>query len=297
MQIGILAKTFVRPTVQQNLDAVSDHGLGCVQYNLVCAGLPTLPDAVDAQVCATIRKEMTARGIKMAAVSGTFNIIHPDKRLLDQSMRRLGVLASACAALGTSLITLCAGTCDPDDMWRHHPDNDGPGAWRDLLASMQRIVAIAEEHQVNVAVEPEINNVVSSAPNARRLLDEIGSPRLRIVLDGANLLTLSNADDMPDVLAEACDLLGPQITIAHAKDVVITNGQIQHVAAGAGVLDYENYVTRLRGCGFDGPLVLHGLKESEVAGSLAYVHERLGSTSGSMTVRESPGGQPASPPS
>ena len=34
------------------------------------------------------------------------------------------VLANACGALGTGIITLCTGTRDPDDMWRHHPGFD-----------------------------------------------------------------------------------------------------------------------------------------------------------------------------
>jgi hypothetical protein len=33
MQIGIFAKTFVRPTLAATLDAVVEHGIGCVQFN------------------------------------------------------------------------------------------------------------------------------------------------------------------------------------------------------------------------------------------------------------------------
>ena len=43
MQIGIFAKTFVRPTLDATLDAVAAHGVRVVQFNLSCAGLPTLP--------------------------------------------------------------------------------------------------------------------------------------------------------------------------------------------------------------------------------------------------------------
>jgi hypothetical protein len=32
--LGIFAKTFPRPTPEENLDAVRDHGPGVVQYNL-----------------------------------------------------------------------------------------------------------------------------------------------------------------------------------------------------------------------------------------------------------------------
>ncbi len=39
MQIGIFAKTFVRPTLEATLDAVVAHDLHCLQFNMACAGL------------------------------------------------------------------------------------------------------------------------------------------------------------------------------------------------------------------------------------------------------------------
>jgi hypothetical protein len=66
-------------------------------------------------------------------------------------------------------------------MWRVHPDNGTPGAWADLLASMGRALCSAEKHGVTLAFEPEVSNVVYSAAKARRLLDEMRSPRLKDV--------------------------------------------------------------------------------------------------------------------
>ena len=80
MQLGIFAKTFARRPVEENLDAVHAHGFQCVQYNLVCAGLPTLPESIDAALCDRIRQALAQRNLSMAAVSGTFNIIDPDDR-------------------------------------------------------------------------------------------------------------------------------------------------------------------------------------------------------------------------
>jgi sugar phosphate isomerase/epimerase len=72
---------------------------------------------------------LNERNLTMAAVSGTFNMIHPNPRKRRDGLRRLGVLAGACGQLGTSVITLCTGTRDPEDMWRSHPENDVPEAW------------------------------------------------------------------------------------------------------------------------------------------------------------------------
>ena len=54
--------------------------------------------------------------------------------------------------------------------------------WERLVETMRAAVAIADRHEVTLAFEPEINNVVSSVMRARRLLDEIGSPWLKVVI-------------------------------------------------------------------------------------------------------------------
>jgi sugar phosphate isomerase/epimerase len=274
MQLGIFAKTFSRPTVEAVLDAVAAHGLECVQFNMACAGLPSLPEYIDAELCERIRRALAERRLTMAAVSGTFNMIHPDPALRRDGLRRLRLLAAACPRLGTSVITLCTGTRDSDDPWKRHPDNDAPEAWRDLLVSMREAVAIAEETGVTLAFEPEVANVVDSTRKGRRLLDEIGSPRLKVVLDAANLFHAGELARMRDLLDEAFALLGKDVVLAHAKDLS-HDGEAGHEAAGTGLLDYDYYLASLRRVGFDGPLVLHGLTEAQVTGCVAFLRVKL----------------------
>jgi len=274
MQIGIMAKTFARPSLGATLDAVVAHGLFSVQFNLTCAGLPTLPDTLDAATAVAIHDQLAARGIAMAAVSGTFNLIHPDPVQRNADLRRLGVLAAACRFLGTGIVTLCTGTRDPDDMWRRHPGNDAPEAWRDLLASLEVALGHAERDEVTLGIEPEVSNVVDSARKARRLLAALRSPRLKIIMDPANLFHAGELPSMQRILAEAFDLLGGDVILAHAKDLS-RDGEAGHEAAGAGVLDYDAYVRLLRRAGYDGPLILHGLREEQVPTSVAFLRARL----------------------
>jgi sugar phosphate isomerase/epimerase len=281
MQIGIMARTFVRPTLAETLDAVRAHGLASVQFDLACAGLPSMPDRIDGETCDTIRHEMAARGITMAAVSGTFNMIHPDREERRQGLLRLRVLAAACERLGTSVITLCTGTRDPASMWRRHPENDSPGAWEELLPSMREAARIAGDspgfqpgERVTVAFEPEVSNVVDSARKARRLLDEIGSPRLKVVIDGANLFHAGELPRMREILDEAFALLGPEIALAHAKDLS-RDGEAGHDAAGTGLLDYDRYLALLHETGFAGSVILHSLQEAQAPGCIAFLQEKL----------------------
>ncbi len=274
MQIGIMDGTIVRSTLDETLDAVVDYGIHHMQFNLGRAGLPALLEQTDTRLWDRIRTGFDARNMTIAALGGQYNMIHPDLRVRRDGLQRLRVLASACDRLGTSVITLCTGTRDPTNMWRRHPDNDSQEAWTDLVASMYQAVQIAEEFGVTLAFEPEVSNVVDSPQKARRLLDEIGSPHLRVTMDGANIFHAGELPRMREILDEAFALLGQDIAIAHAKDLD-RDGEAGHLPAGKGLLDYEHYLSLLSKLEFDVPVILHGLTESELPESLAFIRKKM----------------------
>ena len=274
MQIGILMGTFARPTLEARLDAVKAHGLDCVQLSMGSAGLPAMPDEIPPKLVARIRREADVRGITIASLGGTFNMSHPDAAQRRLGLRRLRVLAEACQPLGTSKIHLCTGTRNRNSMWRRHPDNDSPEAWRDMVGCVREATEIAKQAGVILAFEPEVNNVVDSAKKARRLLDEIGSGHLKVTIDPANIFHAGELARMSEVLDQAFALVGRDIVLAHAKDLS-RDGDAGHEAAGRGKLDYDRYLSLLHAYGFQGPLLLHGLTEAQVPGCVAFLRDKL----------------------
>lgn len=270
MQIGIFAKTFPGNTPSQVLHSSRVAGFDGVQYNMACSGLDPMPDAITEAQAAAVRGAAEAKGQRLFALSGTWNMIHPDPAQRALGHRRLKVLAAAAPMMGTRLITLCTGTRDPLDQWRHHPDNASPEAWADLLASFETALETAEAHDIMLGIEPELANVVNSAAAARRLIDTLQSPRLRIVLDPANLFETGR--DHGDIIACAVDLLADRIALAHAKDRA-PDGPF--ATAGKGVVDFPAFLARLKSAGFDGPIVTHGLTASEAPGVAAWLRGLL----------------------
>jgi sugar phosphate isomerase/epimerase len=189
-------------------------------------------------------------------------------------MQNLYGLIRAARSLGSGVVALCTGSRDPDSMWRWHPANDEPAAWEDLLRSMTEAVREAEDHDVILTIEPEVNNIVHTAKKARRLLDTIKSPHLKVTFDGANIFHTGELPRMRELLTEAIDLLAPDIILAHAKDLD-HDGDAGHLAAGCGKLDYAQYTRRLKESGFTGTLLLHGLNEEQVEKSIRYVRNFL----------------------
>jgi sugar phosphate isomerase/epimerase len=272
MQLGIFARTFPRPTLEETFDAVVAHELHCVQFNMACVGLPSLPDHIENGVIAHIRMEATSRQISIAAISGTYNMIHPDPKQRQKGLRRLRVLASTCKNMGTSVITLCTGTRDPQNMWRWHPENTSPQAWEDLLCSMGAALSIAEEENIILAFEPERANVINTAARGRALLDAMQSQHLKVIMDPANLIVSENKQQMHHILDEAFELLGEYIVLAHAKDVGPDN---TFQAAGSGILDYDYYLHHLEAATVKVPLIIHGLSEAQVDATVRFLREKL----------------------
>jgi sugar phosphate isomerase/epimerase len=276
MRLGVFAKSFPRGSIQANLDAVRTCGFSCTQYNLSCASLPTLTAELSAELCRLIADAHRQRGLSMAAISGTFNIIDLDRNRLATNIDCLRVLAQNCSLLETDVITLCTGSCDADNMWNWHPQNATAQTWDRMIAAIHEIVAIAAENNVCVAIEPEINNVVDSALKARRLLEEIASPHLKVVFDAANLVSEEKQVGLWDVINEALDLLSEDIVLCHVKELNRPNAPQPHLdQLGTGLLDCHQYLRALARVGYDGPLIVHGIHEEFLLPSQQLLAEAL----------------------
>jgi sugar phosphate isomerase/epimerase len=273
VKIGVFAKTFPTIGALATLQAVRQAGFETAQFNMACLGLPSMPDSIAPADSASIADASKATGVAIAAVSGTYNMIHPDLAVRAKGLARLEVLCASAKAMGTDLVTLCTGTRDAADQWRWHPDNATPAAWRDLLEEMAKAVAIAERHDVDLGVEPELANVVSSAAKAREMLDALSTKRVRIVLDPANLFETAGEAERRTIIERAVDLLGPDIGMAHAKD---RDAQGGFVAPGTGVIDFAHFIARLRGAGFDGALVGHGFSAEEAPDVARHLRAAIG---------------------
>ncbi len=282
-QLGIFAKHVSRSTPEELFDALAGFGLDCAQFNATCLGIPTLPDQLDAALWSRVARAAQSAGVKIVALSATFNLLDENKLRLLDNFRRLEVLAQGAIILGTDLLTLCSGTRNQQDMWTYHPQNQSPEAWQEMIDAMQQALEIAVEYDVYLGIEPEVANVVSNANDAMRLINELRSNRIRIVFDPANLYR-PPSDPRRDqhVLTDALRLLRDHIAIAHCKDVADPaahqDGErlYAHVAAGVGILDYHHYLSELNRL-VPGriPLILHGLTEEQISDSVSFIQKRL----------------------
>lgn len=268
--LGLLSPEFPAASLDANLTALSAAGAVGVQFDLVNAMGETFPAEFREDEVQAVRDGFARHGLELSALSGTYNMIDPDPLKRAAGARALDRLITVAPRFGSKVVTLCTGSRDPENMWRRHPDSDAPEAWADLLVTVERAVRTAEDHGVVLGVETEVGNTVNTVGKARRLLDSIASPALKIIMDGANIFQKGELPRMREKLDEAFDLLGTDIVLAHAKDLD-RDGEAGHVAAGNGKLDYPYYLQLLADTGYDGSIILHALRPDEAADRLDFV--------------------------
>ena len=267
MQVGIMSGHIARPTLEETLDAILGHDIRHLQFNLESLNVQgSLSDKL--AKAPAVRAETEKRGMVIAALAGTVNMVHPDEEKRQEAIEYLKSLIPACAPMGTSVIATCTGSRDSESMWRWDPDNETEEAWQVLHNTLGQVLPVAEAVGVTIAFEPEVNNVANTAKKSRRLIDEMGSANLKVVIDAANLFGEGELPRMTEILDEAFELLGDHIAIAHGKDLD-RDGDAGHLAAGTGKLDYAHYVSLLCGLPFDVPVILHSLSEDQVDESVA----------------------------
>jgi sugar phosphate isomerase/epimerase len=140
------------------------------------------------------------------------------------------------------------------------------------------LVQIAELHSVQLAFETEVSNIVNTVDKAVRLIDEIGSENLKIVMDPANLLFRDDIDRQLEIFENAFNRLGEHIVLAHAKDVGEFDesiGELKRVAPGKGKLHFPGFFRLLDKSGYQGPIIIHSLLEEEMPSSREFISNAL----------------------
>lgn len=274
MKIGIFSRTFETADLEETYKRMIEHGIYHAQFNLSNAGMPTLPESLDEERIEEIKKITDGYNIKLEALSGTFNMIDPDEDARKKGCAQFEIQCKIARMLDIPIVSLCTGTKNLENKWLWHDDNLKQSSWDDLLRSTEIILKHAQENNIILGVEPEIGNIINTPRRAREYLDKIGSPNIKIIMDGANIFLADQVANMKNVLKEAFDILGKDIVSAHAKDFYYDK-DIEFVVAGQGILDFDYYLTLLKEVDYKGALIMHGLTKKEVFMSKMFLEEKI----------------------
>ena len=275
MKLGTFSPEIKANNVAELFRKTKDYGFSQMQFDYASLTSEEMPELIPDSLNREIAAQAAHHGIEIAAVNGTFNMAHPDPAIRDDGIARFKKIAASCAALGCKLVTLCTGTRNRESMWAPHPDNNTPEAWKDMARVLEQLLLIAEKYDVNLGIETEASNVINTAARARRLIEEFQSPRLKIILDAANLFSMGMAkrEKVRSVISEGIELLAPWIVMAHGKDIMEGEGLV-FTGPGQGIIDFYFFIRELAKIGYNGGMILHGIKnEKDIPACVDYMRK------------------------
>lgn len=264
MKLGMYSAEIKRPDLEELFAAIRGYGFEEVQFDFMSAGREEMPERIESALLQRIKKAADDNGIRIIAVNGTFNMIHPDPLVRQEGIRRFELIADACKELGANLVSICTGSRSRKGMWEWHAGNATESAFQDLLRTTESLIKIADAYDIYLGLETEEGTCTNDAARSKRLLDEVQSPRLKVIMDCANLFQKGQAyrRNVRNVIQEAFELLGDSIILAHGKDIEEGAG-VKCTAPGFGIVDYEFFLELLKEREYQGCMLLHGVEDEK----------------------------------
>ena len=243
MQLGIRLHDTKKLPIEERLADVHNLGFKCGHMAMHQVFPPTLPYTDEALTpgLAMYLKNLFAKNELGCAVLGCYlNLGNPNPEQLAQIQHRYMTHIRFASWLGAGVVGTETGA--PNETYTYVPECHSEEALESFIKNLRPVVEYAEKMGVVVAIEPVWKHIVYNSVRARRVLDEIASPNLQIILDPVNMLDISNCKDHVALIDEAIDLLGEEIAVVHIKDFDVKDGRVVSRGAGLGQMDYTNLI-------------------------------------------------------
>ena len=118
-------------------------------------------------------------------------------------------------------------------------DADREAQYVQVFRFMKEAVKVAEEADAVIGVEPVFRHTINTPQMLKRLLDDIDSPRLKVIFDPVNLLWEGNVSEQEDLWAECIHLWGDEVVAIHLKDGIYSGNSYTPTDWGKGVARFE----------------------------------------------------------
>lgn len=217
------------------------HGLG--------AHITVPAESISDHTIANVKAAFAGQGMAFLQVWPLYPcIISPD-----ESVRRAGVAQAResvklAAKLGVSGSGVRPTSLSPRGDWAPHPDNYKPETEDRFVHSLNEILQTAHDLGIDIILEMHQTTLLKDARTVRRVIDRIGSPRLKVNIDPVNFVnSLEVAFNPAPMIQELFDLLGPFVDTVHVKDFYLQDHFVLHISetvVGTGIMDIDMVLRR-----------------------------------------------------
>ena len=246
MNIGIRLHDTAPGTLKERLTFARAQGFSCAHVALSKVlddfAMEDAPAKLTEEYALRVREIFEKSGMECAVLGCYLNLADPDPERRAKTQEIYKAHLRFAAKIGAGVV----GTetyANPESVFTE-PAPQSEEAFQLLLDSLKPVIRCAEETGAILAVEPVWYHIISTPERAARMLEELPSDNLQIILDAVNLISPADDGRAEDIIRRAISLLGERVRILHMKDYVITpEGKMDACACGLGSMRYEQLLS------------------------------------------------------
>lgn len=246
MNIGIRLHDTAPGSLKERLAFAKAQGFSCAHVAISKIrddfDMKDAPEKLTAEYAERFRQDFDESGLECAVLGCYLNLADPDPERRARTQEIYKAHLRFAAKTGARVV----GTetyANPESRFAD-PAPQSEEAFRLFMDSLRPVIRCAEETGAVLAVEPVWYHIISTPERAVRMLEELPSDNLQIILDAVNLISPDQAYRAEDIVRNAVSLLGDRVRILHMKDFVITpEGKMDACACGLGSMHYEQLLS------------------------------------------------------
>lgn len=139
----------------------------------------------------------------------------------------------------------------------------------------KELVETAEKYDSYVAIEGAYQHVAYNPYRIKRMVDQINSPNLKVIIDLYNFLNIDNYQERDMIFESALDLLKDHIVIFHLKDFVIEDHKLKQVGLGQGLMNFDYMISKIKQSTPDAYLIFEGVTGKDIEPSFILIKNLL----------------------
>lgn len=248
MNIGIRLHDTRPGTLRERLAYAAEQGFSCVQLAMGKAvpGFRTeeAPGLLTRELAAEVKEELNRAGLECAVLGCYLKLAQEE----EEAAMRIREIYLAHLRFAAWIGAGCVGTETPPAAGQEGAACQTEANYRLLLNRIQPVARAAEDLGVTLAVEPVCSHIIHDASMAERLLEDLKSDRVQIILDAVNLIDSAHTDEAEKLTGDAVRRLGNRVCVLHMKDFIPQPDQPRPkpVPCGSGRMKYGDLLALAR---------------------------------------------------
>lgn len=269
MKIGIRAHDLLKDTsVEEMSEIVKENEFEYLQ--LVLSKAFKNDNLLNKEKAIKYNEVFKRNNIKIAMLGAYFNPVHSNKDKVKDSIEKFKNHLEYAHYLNCEYVGTETGSFN-DDKWTYNELNRTDKAYNEVKRIINDLVVYAEKTSSYVAIEGAYNHVIYSPTLLNKLVREIDSSKLKVIVDLYNYLDISNHEQRYEILKQAIDLMKDKIVIFHLKDYIVKENTLKQVGLGKGEMDFNIIIKMIIENCPNAYLIFEGITGEDIKSSKKFI--------------------------